>query len=190
MAATKDNEPLVRIAKRKPSEVCAKLDLDEKTRELLQAEPAPSPFLTALIQQELFTDAIAYLAHALPKSDAVYWACTCVRSAVGDKPEAQAALAAGENWARKPGEDLCRAAEAASQDCKVPAAQFVALAAYWSGASLAPPDCPVVPPPPELTGTAVASAIVMAATAGDPAAIPDRFRAYLSKGILIARAPQ
>ena len=42
-----------------------------------------------------YTDAVRFLAHALPKREAVWWACLCVRKAAGANPPppAQAAPA-------------------------------------------------------------------------------------------------
>ncbi|MGE0384758.1 MAG: hypothetical protein AB7Q97_08520 [Gammaproteobacteria bacterium] len=189
-----DKDPLVRIAGRRPMDVCAELELDDAARALLTDTLQPAPFLTALIQGEMFTDAVAYLAHALPKPDAVAWACVCVRTALGTAPvdgHIASQIAAAEAWAMQPSARNSRGAEKVAlegrpKDC---GAQFAAMAAFWSGESLAPEGLPPVPPAPGLTGTAVATAVTMAAVSGDPMAIPDRYRTYLAKGILIARTP-
>jgi hypothetical protein len=185
-------DPLVRIAARRPKEVCATLQIDEYSRALLEADPSPSRFLTALIERAYSADAVAYLAHALPKADAVSWACQCVRMVLGDQPPIVAvkALAAAETWAREPGADSSRAAGAAAVESPNDrGARLAALAAFWSGASLVPADLPPVPPPAGLTGAGVAGAVTLAATSGDPASIPQRYREFLARGILIARTP-
>ncbi len=187
-----ESDPLVRIAARRPKEVCASLQIDETSRALLETDPAPSRFLAALIERTYTADAVAYLAHALPKADAVFWACQCVRIALGDQSPAAAAkaLAAAETWAREPSAENSGAAGAAAvesaNDC---GARLAALAAFWSGASLVPADLPPVPPPAGLTGAGVAGAVALAATSGDPASIPQRYREFLARGILIARTP-
>jgi hypothetical protein len=187
-----DPNPLIRLADRTPKDVCAHLPLAEATRALLAHDPSPSQFLTALIEAGNNTDAVAYLAHALPKPDAVLWACLCVRAALGDEATAEAAQAldAAEAWAREPSADNSRTAGAAAiemeNDC---GARFAALAACWSGESMAPPDLPPVPPPPGLTGAAAAGAIQIAAAAGEPSSIPQRYREFLARGILVARTP-
>ena len=187
-----ESDPLVRIAARRPKEVCASLQIDECSRALLQADPSPSRFLTALIEMAYSADAVTYLAHALPKADAVFWACQCVRMALGDQPSAAAlkALTVAETWAREPSAENSRAAGAAA--IEIPndrGVRLAALAAFWSGASLVPADLPPVPPPAGLTGAGVAGAVTLAATSGDPASIPDRYREFLARGILIARTP-
>jgi hypothetical protein len=186
-------EPLVRIAARKPVEVCSDLALDPAARALLTPDIAPSPFLTALIQAELLTDAIAYLAHALPARDAVSWACACVRAVLPeDAPApARAALAAAEAWVAEPntanGRQAESAADAAVADER--GARFAALAAFWCGDNIAPQDAGVVPPPAGLAATGIVTAVTMAAYSGDPLTLADRQRQFLSRGILIAREP-
>ncbi len=187
-----ESDPLVRIAARRPKEVCASLQIDEYSRALLETDPAPSPFLAALIERAYSADAVAYLAHALPKADAVLWACQCVRMAIGDQSPAAAAkaLAAAETWAREPSTENSRAAGAAAvESANDRGARLAALAAFWSGASLVPADLSPVPPPAGLTGAGVAGAVTLAATSGDPASIPQRYREFLARGILIARTP-
>lgn len=185
-------DPLIRIAARMPKEVCADLELHNNSRALLEQDPSPSQFLAALIQAGQDADAVCYLAHALPKPDAVLWACVCVRMAVGDTaaPEVRQALTAAEAWAREPVAGNSRAAgNAAIAMANDHGARFAALAAFWSGESLVVPDLSAVPPPAGLTGAGVAGAVTLAATSGDPASIPQRYREFLARGILIARAP-
>lgn len=187
-----DPDPLTRLADRKPTDVCATLSLGKGARTLLEGDPSPSRFLAALIQAEQHGDAVAYLAHALAKPDAVLWACQCVRMVLGGEAPAAAAdaLAAAEAWALEPSAGNSRAAGAAAveteRDC---GARFTALAACWSGESMAPPDLPPVPPPPGLTGAAVAGAIQIAAAVGEPSSLPQRYREFLARGILIGRTP-
>jgi hypothetical protein len=185
----REQDPLIRIAGRSPVEVCEKLDLQPAARALLAAAPAPATFLGSLIQKELFSDAVAYLAHALPKADAVAWASGCVALGRTLSVAGQAAVAAAEAWSRQPTEANCRTAERAAADSDDDAARFAALAAFWSGDSLAPPDLPPALPPPELTGTAVVAALAIAASLAEPPEIPERYRNFLSRGILIARTP-
>lgn len=185
-------DPLIRIAARMPKEVCADLELHDNSRALLEQNPSPSQFLAALIQAGQEADAVRYLAHALPKPDAVLWACICVRMALGDSPppEVTTALAAAEAWAREPDAGNSRVAGgAAIAMAHDHGARFAALAAFWGGESLVAPDLPAVPPPAALTGAGAEGAVVLAATSGDPASIPQRYRGFLARGILIARTP-
>jgi hypothetical protein len=192
MDRPEDPDPLIRLADRTPKDVCAALDLGNGACALLEHDPSPSRFLAALIEVESYGDAVGYLAHALPKPDAILWACQCVRMVLGDQAPADAttALDAAEAWAREPTPGNSRAAGAAAVDMDNDrGARFAALAAYWSGESMAPPDLPPVPPPPGLTGAAAGGAIQIAAVAGEPSSIPQRYREFLARGILIARTP-
>ena len=93
------------------------------------------------------TEAVRLCAHALPRREAVWWACMCAR---GVPPQALpaadiAALNAAETWVRKPGDEaLRRAAWDAAQatDFRSPEA-WAAVGAFWSGGSLSPEGQPV-----------------------------------------------
>lgn len=70
-------------------------------------------------------------------------------------------LAHAENWVRETEEETRRAAldAAMGAETKTPGV-WVALAAGWSGGSMAPADTASVPPPPFLTARAVNAAIL------------------------------
>ena len=106
-------------------------------------------FLDALIGKQHFLDAVRFLAHALPKREAVWWACVCARQVADGKEPApvKAALAAAEKWVADPSEDnRATAMPAARRPSWATPAGCAAMAAFWSGGSLAPPKAPVVPP--------------------------------------------
>ena len=164
---------------------CRDLDWSEPAQQLLQEDLPPADYLDRLIAADLLPDAVRFLAAWLPKPASVAWACGCVRSALGDsmRPADQAALDAAEAWASEPDEPKRRAAEGTAEACHYtgPAAS-VALAAFWSGGSLAAPDLAPVPPPETATTKAVTGALMMAAPCGDPAQAPQRYRDFLDAG--------
>ena len=56
-----------------------------------------------------------------------------------------------------------------------------AMAAFWSGGSLGPPDVAEIPMPPHLCGVAAASAVMLAAVRNDPnRAVEHYMRALVS----------
>jgi pSer/pThr/pTyr-binding forkhead associated (FHA) protein len=171
---------------------CRGFRWSEAAEQLLQDDLPPADYLDRLIAAELFPDAVRFLAAWLPKPDAVAWASGCVRSALGQaaQPADQAALDAAEAWAAQPDEPKRRAAAAAAKACNHsgPAAN-VALAAFWSEGSLAPPDLPPVPPPPTATAQAIAAALMMAAPAGVPRLAPQRYRTFLEAGKQLKTGP-
>ena len=66
-------------------------------------------------------------------------------------------------------------------------ASTAALAAYWSGGSLAPPDAKPVPPGEHMTAEAAAGAILLAAIKPDPQQGLEKCRQFLTLGMDVAR---
>jgi hypothetical protein len=165
-------------------------ELGDEANALFRENQAPQEYLNLLIEKSLFSDAIKFLAHALPKREAVWWAWFCARRAAGAEPppKIKAALDATEKWIAQPNEPNRRAAKAAADAATFgTAAGCAGLGAFFSGGSLAPPEAPVVPPAPDLTAKAVAGAVTFAAAATEPEKAPEKFRAFLDQGLDVAR---
>jgi hypothetical protein len=62
----------------------------------------------------------------------------------------------------------------------------VALAAFWSGGSMAPPEAPVVPPGEHLSAHAVAGAVMLAVVLAEPHLAARKYGQYLALGLEIA----
>lgn len=134
-------------------------------------------------------EAARLLAHTLPKREAVWWACMCARhTAPADLPEGdREALVAAELWVRRQTDEVRRNAMDKAQHSGFQSPEaWAAVAAFWSGDSMSPPDQPKVPPAPHLTGTAVAGAVALAAVRGDPTRQPARLTAFLQSARDIA----
>jgi hypothetical protein len=186
-APVKAEKPLERNA----GEVCKRFPLSEEARKLLTPDLTAGAFLQVLQKQQLYVDAVRLLAHGLPRRDAVGWACACTR-AVLPKPTLQAAgaLQSAEKWCADPSEPNRRDAEAAAEAAGLyTPAGCAAIAAFWSGGSLSPPNAPVVPPAQSLTAQAAANAVLMAAV-HEPRKAPDRYGQFLAQGIQIAQSGQ
>lgn len=179
-----------KIAASSADAYCRDIDLEEAAKALLNATLSPGQFLELLMANEHHADAVRFLARALPKREATWWACLAVRSAFGGQewPERVKALTAAEQWVYKPSEEnrrLCMgAAEAAGFDNP---ASWAAMAAFWSSGSLAPPEAPVVPPAEHLTGKAVAGSVMLSAVLTEPEKSAEKYRLFLAQGIDIAR---
>ena len=110
-------------------------------------------------------------AFALPRREAVWWASMCVaHTAPPDQPELEIRIrAAAELWVRRQDDTSRRAAMDLAREAgfSVPES-WVAVGAFWSGDSMAPPGQPLVPPAPHLAGTAVAGAVALASVRGNP----------------------
>lgn len=134
-------------------------------------------------------EASRLIAHALPKREAVWWACMCAtHTAPADLPEAaRQARETAEHWVRQQTDKLRRAAMAYAEtaDFATPEA-WAGVAAFWSGDSMSPEGQPAVPPAPHLTGTAVAGAVALAAARGDAQRNTDRLKRFLESGRNIA----
>ena len=142
----------------------------------------------ARLEAEGFRSEAARLtAHALPKREAVWWACMCANAVPAPALSAAdaAARVAAEAWVRKPADDsLRRAAWDAAQKTEFRSPEaWAAVGAFWSGGSMAPEGQPEVPPAEHLTGVAVSGAVVMAAVRGRP----ERAEARLGRFLAAAR---
>ncbi|MGH7129557.1 MAG: DUF6931 family protein, partial [Planctomycetaceae bacterium] len=177
------------------AELCRRIDLSEEARSQLGDGLSPLDFLDALTGDEFFPDAVRFLAHVLPKREAVAWGCRCVGKVLaGRLPDHQAAaLVAARQWTEDPTESHRRAAHAAAESLGFDGiTALVAMAAFWSGGSITPPDAPVVPPADGLTGQGLTGALLMAAYATTPADAPAHFHAFLAdgRGVLQKTAPR
>jgi len=166
-----------------------RLELDSGAAELVAGKPDAASGIAALAEAGRFPEAVRLVAHALPKREAVWWACMCAR-AVPDPavPEADMkALAAAEAWVRRPDEANRRAAMAAAQATRMQTAEaWAAVGAFWSGGSMAPEGQPVVPPGEHLTGVAISGAVVLAAVRRRPERAEARFARFLDSARDIA----
>ena len=63
---------------------------------------------------------------------------------------------------------------------------WAAVAAFWSGDSMAPPEAPKVPPQPHFTGLAVAGSVALAAARGPAVRRDDRLARFLTSAKDIA----
>ena len=162
---------------------------DDALAALAGGDPAPRAFLATLIERELFADAVKFVAHALQKREAVWWAWVCARKAAGAdvEPKIKAALDATERWIVQPTDDNRRQAMTLGEAAEFStAAGCAALAAFMSGGSIAPPNVQAVAPGEFLTAQAVSGSVTIAAVSGDPAQAKERFQEYLRLGLEVA----
>jgi hypothetical protein len=134
-------------------------------------------------------EAARLVAHALPKREAVWWACMCAsHTAPADLPESdRLARELAENWVRQQTDKVRREAMAKAEVGKFGTPEaWAAVAAFWSGDSMAPEGQQAVPPPEHLCGVAVAGAVMLAAVRGDPVRQPARLKRFLESGRNIA----
>lgn len=185
------SSPIGSLTKVKVSaaEAAKTLALTPEAAALLKPQESVADFLSALLAAELMNDAVGVMAQALPKREAVWWACLASRSLVDAQtpPAVVAAVEAAEAWVYRPSEETRRAAMDRAQATKFDhPGVWAAVGAFWSGGSMAPPNLPAVPPAEHLTGVAVAGAVNLSAVMRQPEYAKDKLKAFLGQAIDIA----
>jgi hypothetical protein len=169
--------------------ILPRLELSHVAAQRVDGCAQPSLAVDRLTQAGMLIEAARVCAHALPPRERVWWAARCVRAtASADIPAAdQQACRLGEDWVRRPADDTRRAAMEQAQTAGFASAEaWVAVAAFWSGDSMAPPDQPKVPPAPHLAGSAVVGAVILASVRTHPDRQPDRLRRFIASAQDIA----
>lgn len=170
--------------------VASVAELDDEAMELMKPQLHPLDYVAKLMEKQLYVDAVRFVAHALPKREAVWWAWMSARRGSGENPapKIKAALEATEKWIAQPSDENGRAAKEAADVAKLgTAAGCAGLAAFFSGDSLAPPDLPAVQPGPYLTAKAVSGAVIFAAMSGDPNQAPEKFKSFVAQGVDVTK---
>ena len=180
--------PLLKFTAKTAQEVCARFELSEEARALVRSGQTSPQCLDALVDKQLFPDAIRFLAHGLPKREAVWWACHCAKSAGTTLGQAEAAaVQRAERWVADPSEENRQAAMPAAEAAKLGTpAGCAALAAFLSGGSMGPANVAAIPPAETLSGNAVAGAVLIAVVVKEPQKAAEKYRAFLGRGIEIA----
>ena len=143
-------------------------------------------YLDSLRQDGLLNDAVDVVSYVLPKQYAIAWGCDCWRAAHegGEAdPGEKSAAAAAQRWLQDPNVENRRAAlMLADRLGYQTAGAWLAAAAGWTGGSMMPSGEYEVPPPPGLSGNAVAAAIKMLAAA-EPEAFEQRLSRFVDRAI-------
>jgi len=158
--------------KQSAAAICAGFNVGAQARKLLADDMSPGKFVEALIDKKKFSDAIDFMAHALPAREGIWWGCLCMRHALGDKlapPDRDAATAA-VHWVIEPNTKTRAAARTSAAACgSMSIAGALAIAA---GESSAPAQ-------------SIARAVKIAAIK-DPANISRVQRSYVELAMQIA----
>lgn len=145
----------------------------------------PHEWFAKLVDQGKLMDALAFIAHALPRYECVVWATRALME-MGQIDRADPLATAVLRWIDEPGDALRRNAGAladASND-ESPA-RSLALAVLFSGGSLAPPEYAAVQPPADVCAKFAFAAVLAGALEQ-----PDRnaaMRKALDLGEIMAR---
>jgi hypothetical protein len=169
-------------------EFCQEIGIGKVSRGLLRPRITARQYFSRLISKDKIPDAIRFQAYTVPKREAVWWACLCLRRVSPTLPSKQLkALQAAVRWVLDPSEVNRRAAQAPGQAAGfTTAAGCIAMSVFWSGGSAAPPDQPPAPPDPLITANMVTGAILNIAADDRPEKIKSNFRQCLALGIGVA----
>jgi hypothetical protein len=173
-------------ANSKTAATAAVAELSEEAMGLMRPDLAPRDYIALLMSKKLYADAVRFLAHALPKRQAVWWGWISAKKAAGSDPppKIKASLEATEKWIAQPDDDAGRVAMAAAKEAQTTtAAGCAGMAAFFSGSSLGPPHVPPIPPGEYLTAKAVSGAVIYAAVGKDPVNAPERFNSFVQQGV-------
>lgn len=171
------------------SQVASAAELEPEAQALLTPAMGPREFVTAMAEAQLHVDALKFLAHLLPRREAVWLGWLCAKKELEKQltGEEQGALAATERWIREPTDANRRAAlDAATAATLESPAGCAALGAYLSGGSMAPVDLEMVPPPRYATARAVFGCLILTAVQTEPEKAPERYKKYLGDGLELA----
>ena len=98
-------------------ELAAALTLSKPARGRLSPDLSPGAYLKVLLQDRRWSDAIRFLAHALPPRKAVWWACLCVEHVLEERKEGpeRVVVQTTTRWVVAPSAGLAQAAGKAAQ---------------------------------------------------------------------------
>jgi len=170
-------------------DIIAASELSDEAQALVSDDQTPKAYVELLVEHEHYADAVRFLAHALPKREAVWWAWVSAKRTAGESPPPaiQAVLEATEAWIKEPTDKNCRLAMAKAEAAEFStAAGCAGLAAFFSGDSVAPPDVDPVPPGEYLAAKAIAGSIVLAAVSNEPENANQKFQGFVEQGMVVA----
>jgi hypothetical protein len=148
----------------------------------LAVEPTDEPslnFVETLAAQDQ-SKAVSFLAHLLPRREAVWWACQSVRALAPERtPNEEAALLAAEEWVKQPeDEKRQQALQHGTGGKHLSPTTWLALAAAWAS-NQTPEGFPI---PPQQTAKAAGTAIIVAGSKLFPAQRDPAIRKCIDNG--------
>jgi hypothetical protein len=182
------SQPLVKIAGSSLETVRARVPLPAEATAAIADSTEVAAAVDRLEAAGFLLEATRFVAHALPKREAVWWAWVSARKAAGAEPAPpiKNALEATERWIVQPTEENRRDAMAAGEAAEFgTAAGCAALAAFMSGGSMSAPGNPIVPPGEFMTAKAVAGSVTLAAVS-KPAQAKEQFTEFVRIGLEVA----
>jgi hypothetical protein len=149
----------------------------------------PVEFIESLAAAGNFRDAVSCCAYLLPRQEAVWWACQCVRAGKKELTAAEIeALKAAEAWVKTPEEDFRqKALKVGGDEPSDSAAIWACRAAAFSGGIVSNTPKGPVRAQPEATARAVRAAVLIAATAVERKARDGYFKSCINECLALDR---
>lgn len=163
--------------------------IEDNAFDLLQSKSTPEDYINRLIEKEYFADSIMFLAHCLPKREAIWWACLCAKVVTNKETKADdlASLTMAEKWVYEPDENKRRMCGTLAEKGQYKTAHnWAAAAVFWSGGSITKEDEPAIEPAPYLYAHAVSGAILNAVGMSDTDDIDEHYQQFIQHGLNIA----
>ncbi|USD50798.1 Twin-arginine translocation pathway signal [Vibrio sp. SCSIO 43153] len=178
---------LIKVPHQSAQDILSVYEPNAAFAELADANTTPVDLISVAMEEELFADAVTFLAHALPVRESIWWSVTCAASLQHWKEDEANAIRAAKAWVYTPDETSRRFAEQMAEKAGLETgAGWAAQAAFWSGGSMIKPEDPAVPPPPYLYAQAVAGSINLSAVLPDGEEAKERYQQFVEMGLNIA----
>ncbi len=178
---------LIKIPHQDVKDILGLYEPNDAFAELANEHTTPIKLISHAMEQELFGDAVTFLAHALPVRESIWWSVTCASSLYHWNEDEANAVRAAKAWVHTPDETSRRYAEQMAHKASLEnGAGWAAQAAFWSGGSMIKPEDPMVPPPPYLYAQAVAGSINLSAVLPDGEQAKERYHIFVEMGLNIA----
>ncbi len=156
--------------------------LDSTSLELLEPDMRPEAYIEALSSAEKWTDAVAVMARALPRREAVWWACLCaaLMDGLSENKEEILALKTAEKWVYKPSEENRRNAFVQAQKSDKPSAGTLScMAVAFGGGKLALSKDQSIDFDASVFTEIVAAVVMISASENDGLHINQRLKQFL-----------
>jgi len=179
----------IKVKQKIAQEITDKIELSEEAVAMIKPDLTSEAFISELIDNQLFTDAVLFLSNALAKREATWWACLCARGGLKDKANQidMNAIELAEAWVYKPTTENCAATARVAEETKFEtAAGWAAMAAFWSGDNISTVAGITLAPEDDMTGKAVNAAELLAATCNEAEKVNEYHLLFLQQGINIA----
>ncbi|MCX9004613.1 hypothetical protein NLN86_23645 [Citrobacter portucalensis] len=170
-----------------PQDIFKLYDANTNIHMLAGESTTPHELINMALSREYYSDAVTFLAHALPVRESVWWATMCAITRSDWNTTEMKAISAARAWVYAPNETARRYAEKLAKDAQLHSgAGWVAQAVFWSSGSMTAPEDPSVSPPQFLYAHAVAGSINLSAVLPDGEHAIPRYKNFLKIGLNIA----